>query len=64
MSDDTITVGVLYPPEWYRDDAAFFGSGPAVTAGYGPRPKTTSSTKTPIASVPTPRPMRAGSPSR
>ena len=25
MSDDTITVGVLYPPEWYRDDEAFPG---------------------------------------
>jgi len=23
VSDDTITVGVLYPPEWYRDDDGF-----------------------------------------
>ena len=26
MSDDTITVGVLYPPEWYRDDVGFRAS--------------------------------------
>jgi phosphoglycerate dehydrogenase-like enzyme len=26
MSDDTITVGVLYPPAWYRDDEAFRAS--------------------------------------
>jgi phosphoglycerate dehydrogenase-like enzyme len=26
MSDDTITVGVLYPPEWYRDDDGFRAS--------------------------------------
>jgi phosphoglycerate dehydrogenase-like enzyme len=26
MSDDTITVGVLYPPEWYRDDDGFTAS--------------------------------------
>src|SRR5580765_6753594 len=26
MGDDTITVGVLYPPAWYRDDEAFLAS--------------------------------------
>jgi len=26
VSDDTITVGVLYPPEWYRDDDGFRAS--------------------------------------
>jgi phosphoglycerate dehydrogenase-like enzyme len=26
MSDETITVGVLYPPEWYRDDDGFRAS--------------------------------------
>src|SRR4051794_32604354 len=26
MSDDTVTVGVLYPPEWYRDDDGFRAS--------------------------------------